>query len=225
MHQPGFERFRMVGRDASADATFGAKDHRDLGFAPEHIAVIGADVDKLVHGDGDEIDVHDLGDRPHASKGCSDRRTGDGRLRDGRIDDPLFAELGQEPARGLIGAAVQSDVLAEDEDPLIAPHLFRLSGGDRLGHIQDVHAILGFDLGPCLFDRFLLGLGSGGGYELLESRRNLSDLRGRLLLILDQPGRIGLRARTRPWRHPRDSAMGCLWRTASPSRSSRSPCP
>jgi hypothetical protein len=53
------------------------------------------------------------------------RRAGGGTddccLGDRRIDDAFLAEPTEKPVRDLEGAAIRADILAEDEDPLVAP--------------------------------------------------------------------------------------------------------
>src|SRR5207249_7539281 len=63
------------------------------------------------------------------------------RLRARRVDDAHLAEALQHPLGDLEGAAVDADVLAEDEDALVALHLLpdplpdRLNVG-RQGHVR-----------------------------------------------------------------------------------------
>ena len=136
----------MVGSDTSSDAAFGSQYHRDLCFAAEHIAVVGADVHELVHCYGNKIDVHNFSHRPHAPKGRTDRSTCDGRLRYCGINDSVGAEFGQQPSRCLIRAAVKADILAHHDNVLVSFKLFSLSGGDRLADGHNIHPELRVNL-------------------------------------------------------------------------------
>ncbi len=61
----------------------------------------------------------------------ADADAGEARFGDGRVDDPLVAELVEQALGHLVGALVVADLLAHDEDALVARHLFldRLADG------------------------------------------------------------------------------------------------
>ena len=132
VHEPRLEALRVMRGDAAPRAALGPEDHRHGGLSAEHVAELRGLVADLVHGDGHEVHVHDLGHGPVAAHGRADRGAGDGRLGDGRVADALRAELVVEPARRAVGAAVDPDVLAHDEDALIANHLLAERVANRL---------------------------------------------------------------------------------------------
>jgi hypothetical protein len=87
----------VVRGDGAPGAAFGADHHGHGGLAAEHVAVLGALVGDLVHGQRGEVDVHDLGDGAHAGHRRAHRRAADGRLGDGRIEHAPVAELFDRP--------------------------------------------------------------------------------------------------------------------------------
>ena len=98
------------------------------------VVLLRGDGDEVVPGAGDEVGELHLGDRAHAH----DRRAGaaadDRRLRERRVDARATAPNSSwKPERDLEGAAVDADVLADQEDALVAPHLLpRRPSRDRL---------------------------------------------------------------------------------------------
>ena len=113
----------MVGSNAAPAAAFGAHGHGHHRLAAEHVAVLGGLVGKLIHGQRREVDVHDLGDRAHAGHGRAGGCAGDGGFADRGVDDTIGAELVDQPTRDAVCAAVEADVLAEDEHFAVAHHL------------------------------------------------------------------------------------------------------
>ena len=118
----------MLAGGADAGADLGADDDRALGLAAEHVAEFGALVEDLVHAAAEEVDEHQLGDRPQAGRGRADRRADEARLGDRRVEHAVAAELLDETlgdahraAPGVVvdqvidhGAA--GDVLAHEDD-------------------------------------------------------------------------------------------------------------
>ena len=125
----------MLGGVAAAGALLGANDQRDSGLAAEHVAQLGRLVDDRLHGQADEVDVHDLGDRPTARRGGADGHRGDGFFGDGRVAHALGAEFfGQALGDAEDAAAAPAgDVLAHHEDGRVAPHLFAQRLVERFG--------------------------------------------------------------------------------------------
>ena len=80
-------------------------------------------------------------DRPHAHERRADRGADDRRLGDRRVDDPLLAELVVQPFGDLERAAVGADVLADDEDALVALHLLGERLADRFEIGDDRHQV------------------------------------------------------------------------------------
>ena len=69
----------------------------------------------------------------------ADRGADDRLLRERRIEDALRAEPLLQPLGRLEGAAVDADVLAEDEDAFVALHLLEERLADRL-EVEDLDA-------------------------------------------------------------------------------------
>ena len=106
-----------------------------LACPPGHVPHLRRLIDDLVHGDGHEVDVHDLGDRAHAGQRRPHRDPHDRRLRDGRFANAVGEGLGN-PLRDREIAAVGRDVLADEEHAIVPGHLFvnRLVQGVPEGH-------------------------------------------------------------------------------------------
>src|SRR6185437_9520134 len=71
-------------------------------------------------------------DRAHAHQRRAGAGAGDGRLGQRRVDHAPLAELLLEALGDLEGAAVDADVLADHEDPVVAAHLLAQTVGDGL---------------------------------------------------------------------------------------------
>src|SRR5699024_2219945 len=84
---------------------------------------LGGVVDDLVDGQQREVDRHDLDDRAQAEHGGSDGRADEALLGDRGVPDPLGAEFFEETLGDLVGALEDTDLLAHDEDVLVAEHL------------------------------------------------------------------------------------------------------
>jgi hypothetical protein len=93
---------------------------------------LGGLVDHLVHGQGDEVAEHHVDHGPHARHRRTDADAGVAGLRDGRVDDPLRAELLHQPGEGLERVAGLGHVFADEEHARIAPHFLRDRFLDRL---------------------------------------------------------------------------------------------
>ena len=85
----------------------------------------------------DEVRELHLGHRAQPHQRCAGRAADDRRLGERRVDHAPRPELLLEAERDLERAAVHADVLAEDEDALVAPHLETQCVRDRLdvGHL------------------------------------------------------------------------------------------
>ena len=125
----------MLGTHIHTRAHRRADHERAGGFAAEHVAKLRGLVVDLVHANADEVGEHDLRDRPQTGQCRACPGADDGRLRDRRIDDAVFAKLEDEPladteyATGGIALAGRTTgpagyVFAEDDDALVAPHFF-----------------------------------------------------------------------------------------------------
>ena len=80
----------------------------------------------------DEVRELDLGDRAQAVDGRTDRGADDHRLGERGVDHAIVAELAPQAVRGEEHAALLADVLAQDDDGLVAPHLLGHAVADRL---------------------------------------------------------------------------------------------
>src|SRR3954454_12233929 len=145
--QPGdvgedrIQRLRVLRRRADARAVHRSDDHRRHGLAAEHVAELRGLVEDLVQADAHEVDEHELRDRAQARGGRAGRRAHDRRLADRRVEDavgePRVEALGdaEHAAPGVVvarRAGAADDVLAEDDDRLVALHLLPERLVDRL---------------------------------------------------------------------------------------------
>ena len=96
------------------------------------VELLRGDGDEVVPGAGDEVGELHLRDRAHAHDRGAGAAADDRGLGERRVDHAPRAELLLEAERDLEGAAVHADVLADDEDALVAPHLLAETVGDRL---------------------------------------------------------------------------------------------
>ena len=87
----------------------------------------------------DVVGELDFGHRPQAVHGCADRHPGYPELGEGRIDDPVLAELLEQSVGGPEDAAVHPNVLAEDNHARIDRHLLEQCLADGLDQGQNRH--------------------------------------------------------------------------------------
>ena len=87
-------------------------------------------VHDLVEGEQAEVDRHDLDDRQHPTECGADPRADERRFRQWRVAHTLGPELLEQAHGDGVAAAVFTDVLAHDEDPVI----LRKCGADPLAH-------------------------------------------------------------------------------------------
>ncbi len=137
-NQPS-KRLRVLGGQLVAGAVRGADHQRAAHLAAEHRADLGRVVDDLVHRDEQEVDRHDLDDRPLAEHRRADAGADEALLGDRRVAHAVGAELVEQPGGHLVGAVEDADLLAHHEDAVVARHLLahrqaqRLAVGHRLG--------------------------------------------------------------------------------------------
>ena len=102
---------------------------RDCPLAAHHVAELLGLVHQLVEGHEEEgVDLV-FDDRPHARHGRAGGEAGEARLGNGRVVDPVGAEFLEEPLRH--AAHAHADVLPEDDDFGIAPHLLSQRFAER----------------------------------------------------------------------------------------------
>src|SRR5262249_52642018 len=127
---------RVMLEGADAAAVGHADDHLDVVAPAGAGAVAGRVVLDLVEGLEGEAGELDLGDGLEAVDRHADRHPDDRALRQGRVDDPLLAELLEEPLGDAEASLVDADVLAEHHDVVVPLHLLVEREVDRLDHRQ-----------------------------------------------------------------------------------------
>ena len=92
-------------------------------LAAEHRADLRGVVDDLVHRDEQEVQRHDLDDGTLAEHRSADTGADEALLRDGGVAHAVGPELVEEAGGDLVGAVEDADLLAHDEDALVAGEL------------------------------------------------------------------------------------------------------
>ena len=95
-------------------------------------ALLRRDRDEVIPRARDEVGELHLGDGAQAHDRRAGRAADDRGLGERGVDDAPRAELLLEAERDLERAAVDADVLADEEDALVAPHLGAQAVGNRL---------------------------------------------------------------------------------------------
>ncbi len=111
----------MKGTAADAAAARAADDDGHAGAVA--ITAGRGEVREHVEAAGDEVDELQLRDRTHAHVSGAYRGSDDRGLGDGRVDDAALAEAVEQTVGDFERAAVLPDVLADQDDALIARHL------------------------------------------------------------------------------------------------------
>ena len=120
-----------VERARSRAASDRRPDHERHAGAPAPVRLRQV-VHDLVEGAGDEVAELHLDHRHVAAERQADRGADGARLDDRRVAHARLAELGGEALGHLEDAAVLGDVLAEEHDPLVAPHRDPQGVADRV---------------------------------------------------------------------------------------------
>ncbi len=113
----------MGGSQLLAAATGGADHQRYPGLPAEHAVDLRGVVDDLVERQQREVDRHDFDDRTQAQHRGTDRGAREALLGDGGVAHAALAELGEHPGGDLVGALEDADLLADEQDVLVAQHL------------------------------------------------------------------------------------------------------
>jgi hypothetical protein len=113
-------RVRVRRAELVAGALRHAHDERHADLAAEHVVDVRGVVDDLVHRQQREVDRHELDDRAQAEHRRADAHADDRVLGDRRVADALLAELLEQAGGDLEGAVEDADVLAHQEDVLVA---------------------------------------------------------------------------------------------------------
>src|SRR6185295_1493691 len=125
---PVLDRLGVLGAEPEAATVSGPNHERDSDLTARHVAHLGNLVGQIVVAACDEVREHDLRDRPHPCHRGAERGADDGLLRDRRVPDALWAELGAKPGRRFEDSFGGTDVLPEAHDARVATHL----AGDAL---------------------------------------------------------------------------------------------
>ena len=112
-------------------------DDRHGGSRP--VVLLGRHGDEVIPGAGDEVGELHLRHGAHAHDRGARAAADDRGLGQRRVDHPPRAELLLEALGDLERAAVDADVLADHEDPLVAAHLVAKRVRDRLEIRLDGH--------------------------------------------------------------------------------------
>ena len=132
------EALRVLGRQLRAGAGGRADHERHADLAAEHLAHLGRVVHDHVHGHEDEVDRHDLDDRPQAEHRGAHAGADEALLGDRRLAHAPRAVLRVEAGRDLVGALEAADLLAHEEDLVVARELLveRAPQGLAVGHAR-----------------------------------------------------------------------------------------
>src|SRR5437016_5741314 len=114
------------------DAAARWRPYHDRNTRPPPIAALGGEVDDLVVAAGDEVGELHFGDGPEPHEARAYRSPHNGRFGNRGIDHALLAESLEKSGRDLECAAVDADVLADQEHARVALHLLPDPFADRL---------------------------------------------------------------------------------------------
>ena len=118
-----------------------AEDDRDVELAARHVEHLRRGVHDLVEREQREVPRHELDDRPQPDHRRADADAGEAELGDRRVDDAHLAELLEQPLRDLVGALVDGDFLAHEEDAVVALHLLAQRLVQRVAIRDDWHVV------------------------------------------------------------------------------------
>ena len=113
----------MLGAGRAARPALGAQHHGNGDLAACHISDLRHLVGDLVHGERDEVHVHQLHHGPQAGHRGAQPKADRGRLADGCIHEALRAELLVQTLRDGVCPAVASHFFPDHEDPGVSCHL------------------------------------------------------------------------------------------------------
>src|SRR5712691_7642373 len=120
MQEISFEALTMLCTKLMARALRCAYNHRHLGVAAEHVMNLGGVVDDLIDREQAKIDRHQLDNRLEPAHRGADSGADYREFRNRRVTHALFSVDGKQPVGDLECTAEVADLLAHDEDPLIA---------------------------------------------------------------------------------------------------------
>jgi hypothetical protein len=135
---PALEALGMLRCELVAGAVGRSDDQWAAHLATEHGADLGCVIDDLVHRDEQEVEGHDLDHRALAEHRGADPRADKALLGDRAVAHAVGPELVEQAGGDLVGAAEDADLLAHDEDALIARELLAQRQADRLAVRHDL---------------------------------------------------------------------------------------
>ena len=133
------ERLRVLRRDLHGRAARAAEHDRHRELPGRHLVDLRRVVDDLIDRDEREVEGHELDDRTQPDHGRADADAGEAHLRDRRVDHAPLREVLQQALRHLVRALVVPDLLAHEEDVVVAIHLLAHRLVERLAHADDRH--------------------------------------------------------------------------------------
>ena len=136
VYEPRLQRLAVLGGRTQARAVRAPHHHRQLDLAAEHVTDLGGLVAEFVHAAGDEVGEVEVHDGAHAGQGRAHAAARDAGLADGRVEDAAGELLGN-PVELAENAGVGGQVLAQNENGLVARHLFVQGFGQSGGGAQD----------------------------------------------------------------------------------------
>ncbi len=139
-----FEAVGVLGRELDTTAVRAANHQRHRYLATGKIAELGGVLDDLVGGLEREVPGHHFDDRTHTGHRHPDRRAGKPVFGDRGIDHATGAELIDQAIRDEVRATIDSNVLTEQDYPLIPFHFFRHRGAQGIAIGYDWHAPVSF---------------------------------------------------------------------------------
>ena len=128
--QPGLEALGVLGAAALARSALRPEHQRHRQLSAGHEVRLRGLVGELVEREREEVDEHDLDDRPQPGLGGTDRHAADRALADRRVQHAVASELVRETGRDQVRAAL-GDVLPEHDHALVGAHRPRERGVDR----------------------------------------------------------------------------------------------
>ncbi len=210
VHDPGFEALRMLGSGRAPGPALRAQDHRHADLPPEHVADLGGLVGHLVHGEAEEVDIHEFRDRSQPRHGSADGGADDSRLADRRVEQAFGAELVDQVLGDPVGAAIEPDLLADDDDGRVGPHSILQGLAERIAVGDLCHGHV-----PCQTRASTRSMrvrrGSGSGSPIAKTSRNMEACGGGCGVPGERDGGVHLlRSRQRRCRRDRLRWPACV---------------
>src|ERR1700687_3583906 len=120
MEKVCFEALAVLRAELMSAALGRANDYRHCGLTTEHVVYFRRTIDHLIHREQREVYSHQFDYRSEPAHRGADPRADNSQFGDRSIADALFAVNGEQSVGDLECAAEVADLLAHDEDPLVA---------------------------------------------------------------------------------------------------------